>query len=98
MKLVGLGLWGCGYYIHVKSVFQQDLVAGFACRCPDGYFGDRCETDHDDCASNPCIEGQGTCHVSLSYQKLKAYIIQGTGLDWGGGGGGGELHVNNEVT
>jgi hypothetical protein len=42
----------------------QDMIAGYVCHCPDGFFGDRCQTERDDCASNPCVQGQGICHVS----------------------------------
>ena len=43
----------------------QDQVNGFQCTCPSGYFGDRCQSDRDDCISQPCMNG-ATCHVSTS--------------------------------
>ncbi|XP_066514547.1 neurocan core protein-like isoform X1 [Hoplias malabaricus] len=33
---------------------------GFRCFCPQGYTGESCEIDVDDCLSNPCENG-GTC-------------------------------------
>uniref|UniRef100_A0AAG5DH66 Delta-like protein n=1 Tax=Anopheles atroparvus TaxID=41427 RepID=A0AAG5DH66_ANOAO len=30
------------------------------CLCPDGFVGDRCEENVDDCVGNPCLNG-GTC-------------------------------------
>ncbi|XP_056302092.1 neurocan core protein [Danio aesculapii] len=33
---------------------------GFRCFCPQGYAGESCEIDVDDCQSNPCENG-GTC-------------------------------------
>ncbi|XP_050994514.1 neurocan core protein [Labeo rohita] len=33
---------------------------GFRCFCPQGYTGESCEIDVDDCQSNPCENG-GTC-------------------------------------
>src|SRR5690606_22053420 len=37
-----------------------DTRDGFVCLCPAGFTGDRCETDIDECATNPCANG-GTC-------------------------------------
>ena len=36
---------------------------GFDCQCAAGYVGDQCETNVDDCASNPCPNAI-RCHVS----------------------------------
>lgn len=38
----------------------QDLLNGYTCSCPEGYFGLHCETNIDDCLPRPCIHG-GTC-------------------------------------
>ena len=32
----------------------------YSCDCPNGWYGNRCESDVDECASNPCQNG-GTC-------------------------------------
>lgn len=41
----------------------QDMANGFVCLCVDGYEGDLCGRDHDDCTPYPCENG-GTCRVS----------------------------------
>ena len=56
---------------------SQDQVNGFHCTCPSGYFGDRCQSDTDDCISQPCMNGS-TCHVStsiLSTSIIRSYKI-----------------------
>jgi len=42
---------------------NQDMVNDYSCECPHGYTGGRCETNIDDCASNPCGNA-GICTVS----------------------------------
>ena len=37
-----------------------DGIASYTCTCTDGYEGDTCEIDIDDCLSNPC-QNDGTC-------------------------------------
>ena len=37
-----------------------DLSGGFNCSCVAGWVGDLCQTNFDDCSSNPCYENQ-TC-------------------------------------
>ena len=44
----------------------QDQVNGFECQCVPGYHGDLCETESDECASNPC-QNAIRCHVSFIY-------------------------------
>ena len=44
--------------------FAKDLVNGFMCNCTDGFEGEACETDHDDCQPYPC-ENNGTCAVRV---------------------------------
>lgn len=35
----------------------MDDVGGFSCNCRLGFEGERCETDVDECASQPCKNG-----------------------------------------
>ena len=37
-----------------------DGIANYTCSCADGYEGDTCESNIDDCLSNPC-QNDGTC-------------------------------------
>ena len=37
-----------------------NLVGGYECNCTGPWFGDRCELDGDQCASDPCRNG-ATC-------------------------------------
>lgn len=43
----------------------MDLVDGFKCECPRGYYDARCLSDVDECASNPCKNG-GTCEDGVN--------------------------------
>ena len=59
---------------------SQDQVNGFQCTCPSGYFGDRCQSDMNECASQPCMNG-ATCHVRTSIlyhvtSNVKYYALQ----------------------
>lgn len=38
----------------------EDLVDGFQCNCFDGYEGDSCDRDVNECVSQPCLNG-GIC-------------------------------------
>ncbi|XP_060725495.1 neurocan core protein [Tachysurus vachellii] len=44
--------------LHGGTCLPHD--EGFQCFCPQGYTGESCEIDVDDCLSNPCENG-GTC-------------------------------------
>ena len=33
---------------------------GFSCTCAPGFYGNRCEANHDECASSPCEHGHCT--------------------------------------
>ena len=46
-----------------KYSIIQDKVNNYTCNCLTGYVGRHCETNPDDCASNPCFNG-GTCMVN----------------------------------
>ena len=36
----------------------MDKVNGFVCTCKPGYTGTLCEVEIDECASNPCVNGE----------------------------------------
>ena len=50
------------HHTHTHT-HTQDAVATYICTCVDGWTGTSCETNIDDCSSNPCQNG-GTCTVS----------------------------------
>ena len=57
--------WDAGGYVNyfaydplMHSLFSmQNLIGYYTCHCAPGYYGRNCETDHDECASNPCNNG-----------------------------------------
>ena len=57
------------YYMYIHF---QDRVNGFDCQCAPGYYGDQCETERDECASNPC-QNAVRCHVSRSQTKSSCF-------------------------
>lgn len=42
---------------------QNETTGDYACSCSVGYTGFTCDTDIDECATEPC-ENNGTCIVS----------------------------------
>ena len=51
---------------------SQDRVNGFICQCAAGYVGDQCETEIDECDSDPC-QYAIRCDVSI---KIECCPIQ----------------------
>ena len=45
--------------------YVQDIVNGYRCACPAGFFGVNCEVDHDECLARPCQNG-ANCTVSTT--------------------------------
>lgn len=41
------------------------MINGFKCSCPIGFTGSRCQTNIDDCMSQPC-KNFGICHDSIA--------------------------------
>ena len=56
------------YFVHFSLILLmiQDQVNGFECQCVPGYHGDQCETEFNECASDPC-QNEIRCHVSSIY-------------------------------
>ncbi len=50
-------------YAYCTFIIIQDLFRDYVCECVEGYEGKNCETEIDECLSNPCSNG-GTCTVS----------------------------------
>ena len=62
----------CSIVLVVKVPFliwklPQDQANGYECTCALGFTGANCETNIDDCATSPCVNG--TCVVS-SYRFI----------------------------
>jgi len=49
---------------------QQPGVAAGRCLCPSGFTGRFCEVDIDDCASQPCVNGQYRLRVQAYIQSI----------------------------
>ena len=57
MKCMGPGLCDCDPKHPCKYGTCVNEEGGYRCECDPGFKGDRCETDIDDCALNPCRNG-----------------------------------------
>ena len=53
-------------YVNVVCILCicQDGVDSFTCVCNDGYTGIICETEIDECETDPCYN-DGTCVVGI---------------------------------
>ena len=44
-------------FVSPCSCLSPSKVNDFACSCPNGFTGKRCETKVDLCANDPCVRG-----------------------------------------
>ena len=68
------------YIVHVHGAIcthvclpAQDQLGGYYCDCVAGYYGENCETEHDECAAQPCFHGN--CVVCVAYLYSGATCI-----------------------
>lgn len=57
-----------------------DLIGQFNCTCSDGWAGEICDVDIDECASMPCLNGANCTdevfHHVLHYQAFNLISIE----------------------
>ena len=51
-------------HVHNILIVLQDEVNSFSCSCVEGYEGDSCEINTNECDPFPCENG-GTCEVAI---------------------------------
>ncbi|MEQ2189113.1 hypothetical protein GOODEAATRI_021871, partial [Goodea atripinnis] len=50
----------CMFFLFHCALRSADLLNGFSCACPQGFYGKNCEISAMRCADGPCFNG-GTC-------------------------------------
>lgn len=65
------------YYFHIVSstsfsiiLVLQDLVNGYTCDCNLGWTGVTCDTDIDECQTDPCVNGNCTVRIYVKQSRL----------------------------
>ena len=58
----------------ITFISSQDGVNSFSCSCAEGYEGDRCEINTNECDPIPCENG-GTCQVANLQFSHDLYIV-----------------------
>lgn len=56
----------------------EDGIAGFTCRCPEGYHDPTCLSEVNECNSNPCIHG--VCRDGLNGYGRLAWEVSARSL------------------
>ncbi|CAH1785690.1 unnamed protein product [Owenia fusiformis] len=62
-------VYGIGY--RDLDVFSYTTAAGYWCDCPLGFTGVHCETNIDECESNPCVSGD--CQDQVAGYQCKCW-------------------------
>ncbi|KAK7080255.1 DNA repair protein Rad9,Rhp9, partial [Halocaridina rubra] len=57
------------YDYNIFSNFSYETAGGFICECLPGFAGDTCEINIDECASDPCLNGE-------CIDEINAYFCQ----------------------
>jgi len=51
--------------LHGLCIDHTNSTDGYSCFCQDGFTGYQCQTDWNECWSNPCLN-EGTCHDGIA--------------------------------